>query len=362
MAQTVDAVIQIMKDLSSQAPVLFHRDCYLYVVSEEGFGQVRTGVLAMNVETLTSVIGSKIPKDKFNALTNYGTRCPTLHDILEQFPDSGIVENALIKGGRERKFKQGHAKHFEAIVHDWDHTCFTLEQLAATATALRALGDDGKIRFITHGTSYHSHKHGYAADGTDVFVGNALVMDRGLYLKLVRDADARIRERMCAIGTQQSQRDSFSEDIIYNQESTPQQGLVMTPYALLHFPTGGGLQTCSNERIPDSWDPQKDLTDPLLTDCHIETYDRDPFKVTVALNAQSSRGSPDELKQWGAQTVDRISRELSAFTGEGINIAQAYCAELNKVHNEVFVERIKWKENLRADRKGKKGAKAEATK
>ncbi len=54
--------------------------------------------------------------------------------------------------------------------------------------------DDGRVRMVLHGESYHSHKYGYANDGVDVSVTDSRVMRGDEYFDLVRMNEIRARE------------------------------------------------------------------------------------------------------------------------------------------------------------------------
>lgn len=160
MVYAVDVVYDIMKEISFEEPVLFQRDGSLYIASNEGFGQVTYGLPIH----------------------------PQKKESWEKELDCILESEAIFEGYKsgEPKIAIGEESYLKAIAFGSDDKALTLEGVILAARELSKLSNDEKIRMISHDTSYHSHKYGYAVDGVDVCITGARKIDKEKYLDFIR--------------------------------------------------------------------------------------------------------------------------------------------------------------------------------
>lgn len=176
MVYSVDAAVEVLNmiDKPSQGYsgiFAFQRDSQLYLI---GGGAV-------------AVVDSSVP-------------CSHYLSHHDETLDSYISEP--FRGESEVADKQGilaksEAKYFAPLIRDSDGEVSTLEALLKIGEISREKNlDDGRIRMVSHGTSHHSHKYGYAADGVDISVTDARVMIKQEYFDLMRMQELKARETL----------------------------------------------------------------------------------------------------------------------------------------------------------------------
>lgn len=187
-SHAVDIVGEIIAKLSASKPIYFQRNGALFIASEGGFGLLRLGL---------STDASLLSEPEW-------VREKRQTDFEElQASSDAIKELNFNNSGHYQKveFVEGEEKYVAPIWFRNDSQSFTLDDMVKTAGALTKLPDDGRIRLVNHTDRYHSHKHGYAADGMDVFLASARVMDRKKYLELFRKKEDRTLGLDCVIIT-----------------------------------------------------------------------------------------------------------------------------------------------------------------
>lgn len=316
MTHAIDFVLNVVKKISSREPVLFQRDGSLYVASAEGFGQVTYGL-------------STTPEE----IQPWERR--------EQLPEIAESQDAIEKlvgdlWNKKPKFLNGEQKYFKTIVFGPDSNSFSLEEITKTAQEFAKLPDDGKIRMILHSSNYHSHKHGYAADGIDVFVQQARVMSRDRYLELMREKENKILQDMeCLAETKDKVGDKY-------QRLTFPDCVILTPYMLVSLPRGGRLDL--RRRELDTWKQDTTLE---ISHSGSSTYDESPFAVHITLNAQYLEiKNAERLTMIKDKVPEQINRELNAVASN-MELAEKFIARINAVHNKISARDIKWKKGLR---------------
>lgn len=323
MTYAVDFVLGIMKSLSddefSDEPVLFQRDGSLHIASEQGFGQV-----------------------------NYGLRTAPQEGNGEQPPEITESTDAILgwEGeGRGTKpiVNQPERAYLTAIAYGPDRRSFTLDEMAKTARELRKLSDDGKIRMISHGSSYHSHKGGYGMDGTDVWVREARVMDRERYLGLLREReDALLKEMEFQL---RSGRGNLSHR--YTQVKFP-DCVILTPYMMVTLPRRGMLDSFG----PEHWTTRTQLGAiyPLSADIlhhgEVNSFSESPFAVEVKLNAQNVGPISSDGKEL-VGIPETLAHELRAVTNN-LDLANQFIAKMNALHDRLCAEDIEWSKEMRS--------------
>ena len=165
----VDTVISVVNELSNTPPVFFQSNEEFYAITPDCFGKVSLGLSLVSNgrnDELPEIIASE--------------------DIIIKEKD----KSRRSRENEKTKFKKGEKKHILPLVFGVDSgVVFSLESIANIASNLGKLPDDGKIRLISHYNQYHSHKHGYAADGSDTWLSAARVMDREVYFNLIKQKE-----------------------------------------------------------------------------------------------------------------------------------------------------------------------------
>jgi hypothetical protein len=318
----VDFVINVMKELSPSEPVLFQRDGSLYVASSEGFGQVTYG-LRTSPEKIESWEKRKQPSE-----------------ILES--EDVIREREGDEDDKGSYFKKGEEPFLKAIAFGTDTQRFCLEEMTGVAKKLTKLSDDGKIRMISHGNCYRSHKYGYANDGTDVWVQEARVMDRERYLELVREREDGLIQAIELAG---KSTDRGSMDESYRGLKLP-DCVIITPYLKVSLPRSGRLHLHRSEA--DSWTSRTEMDlnysgstkGSILRHEDVNTYGESPFAVNLTLNAINLQEKNEEgFKSRGEDLVAVITKQLSAVTSS-MPIAGKFIERMNAVHHEVCARNL----------------------
>lgn len=210
MANTIDIAIQIMKGLDAKETGMFQRDGCFYIVSEKGFAQITFGLYP------------EIKQDRWEK--------GELTGFYKDYAQMAIV-------GREKEypnnilFGPGEKQYFEPIVFKDDYFLFSLEKMANIAKKLSKNKEDNKIRIVEHGYRYHSHKHGYAVDGTDVELVGAWTAEKENYLKAIKEKENYFLEDF-------REYLNANADIDYKKL---QQFTLLTPNICMHFPLNGDL-------------------------------------------------------------------------------------------------------------------------
>ncbi len=329
MGHAVDFVLDVMQNISlkSSELVLFQRDRSLYVASADGFGQVTYGL-----PTRTG----QIPDYRKEPL-------PAIAESTDAFPKEASGRS------KKPKFISGEQPYFQAIAFGSDTNQFTLEDMTKAAEQLAELPDDGKIRMIDHDSSYHSHKHGYAADGIDVYVQDARVMDRNRYLELVREEEDKLVRAIGQVG------EVGNMDCKYNNYELLKipDVVIVTPYLMVSLPRKGRLHLHRDE--PDSWTEQTYLKSnysgstmgSILHHNEVELSEEFPYQVYITINARKLQEQWKEgLEYSGKHLIDKISEQLFAITSS-MPIAERFLGMLNGVHNKVCFGEIEQRKNWR---------------
>jgi hypothetical protein len=332
MDYAVDIAIAIMNKIaerSGKAPVMFQRDSTLYIASPQGFAQVTVGVELepRREERFTPKRENPIPTDAICRRDNV--------DKL--------------------RFIKGEKPYISAISYGPDTDAFTLEEIAKAAERMQELPDDGKIRMILHDSQYHSHKYGYAADGTDVWVQKANVMCREDYLTLVRGQEKKAAEELEALAENAAKIDDreratkMYERLLKNSPDC----IVLTQNMLVSLPRRGVLQLHRDE--PDSWTMQTRLEENWNSHGHggilhyrdVNTYDENLFAVNIVMNSREMRTATKEsMSEARTKILQAQSKELDAVLAS-MEAVERYLGRLNRVHNIACAENLERRREMR---------------
>jgi len=328
MVYAVDFVLNVMKELSSSEPLLFQRDGSLYVASTDGFGRVDYGLLK-EPSTIQQWRGQSEERQKF--LDIAGST-----DAIIRWQENEF-------GGNKPVFQKDEEPYIQAIAFGSDTNTFTLKKVTKAAQQLAELPNDGKVRMVSHGSNYHSHKYGYAADGTDVYVLEARVMDKEKYLGLVRKEEDKL---IGLIGDMERASEA------YGRLKIP-DCVIVTPYLMVSLPRSGRLHLRRDE--PDSWTQDTIMglnyrgttRGSILEHNTIIACIESPFDVNVVINAKSLQGANEEgLKSSGEELLAKVTEQLSAVTSS-MPLAQKFIDRMNATHNNVCAPNIQQRKDFR---------------
>jgi len=317
MAHAVDFVLNVMKGLSTSEPVLFQRDGSLFVASEQGFGMVKNGLSPL----------SDIKESE---------------DIISRWDESSYDKKPV--------FKDGEIDYLRDICFGSDDKSFSLDEIAKSAKQLSSLKNDGKIRMVRHGSQYHSHKYGYAADGIDVYLLEARVMDREKYVQMIRDKEIEMINKL-----KDSEFGSKSR-LYFEEHPKIPDCVIITPRIAITLPRPGSLEHSYVER-PDAWTEQTRMThEPSGTDSRsilrykeMNTFTESPYRVSVKINAREiGSNNWEKLTQVLRNVVNHISRELLVVNSY-MEYAQEFVAGINAIHNEMFAKNIEQSNQWKAE-------------
>jgi hypothetical protein len=293
----------------------------LFVASEQGFGQVSYGLQTRPRK-----------RDKYDK---------ELPEILES-------EDLVIRTikddfgcGRKQVMLKKEKQYVVPTLFGPDDNRFTLEEMMKTASALQKLPDDKKIRMISHGERYHSHKHGYACDGIDVWVDSGRVMDRERYLELVRMNETKLLEAISSLekfeqGNIHAHTDFYSE---YNRLKFPKCAII-TPNVLVSFPRGGRLSG-TNSGTSEWSSNQTHFNGNVIEYGEFEGAHREsPFNFYITLNSHAFHAAAaGQMVARGGAIIYQAKNEFDAVCA---SIAQEsnFIQTINAIHNKACAKEI----------------------
>jgi len=325
----IDVMVSTVSALSShKQPVLFQRDGEFYAFTPYCFGKVSLG-LATNENN------------------------PEKHKFVKEFPEILASENIILsKTERENeaaKFKKGERAYILPLVFNVDRGGeSSLESMAVVFAKIKKLPDDKKIRMIAHDFQYHSHKHGYACDGTDIWLNSARVIDKEQYLDLMR---AKEEEFFRAFG----ETDSRLLEYAYMQSTDSPQGgkpvkipdsVVVTPNIILTFPRPGVLNYHERDQ---SWNSKTDFSgEHMPVYGGVSTYNKSPFSAHLILNRRIMQAqTPEELDKLTSEVIVKISEDFVGLR-EAMPQIESFLSRINNAHNSHFAKSVQRGEEIAA--------------
>ncbi len=322
----IDALIETIKKISISGPVFFQRDEEFYAATPYCFGKIGFGLS-----------------------TTENTRGWNGFD--KEFPEIGASENIIIGENKSREnekteFKKGERDYILPLVFNIDSMGdANLNTISDITSKLKELPDDGKIRMISHDFRYRSHKHGYACDGTDIWLSEARVMDRENYFELMREKEEKFFEAL------KTKNEHFLNGAYMISTSYPQGGkpvkipdsMIVTPNIMLTFPRLGIIDYHNRDQ---SWDNKKDLGKERPIYSAISTYEKSPFLAHLTLNRKIMQAyNLSELEELTSETMEKISKDLVGIKKSMPQI-QSFLLRINNIHNQCFKENITHTQNL----------------
>jgi hypothetical protein len=308
MVYSVDAAVEVLRTI----------DCPF---------QEHSGIFAFQQDNQLYLIGRKAV-----AVVDGGIPCSNYLSNHDETLDSYISQPFRGKSevmDEKRRIVKSEAKFFLPLVRDSDGERSTLEDLLKIGEMARKENlDDGRIRMVSHGTRYHSHKHGYAVDGVDVSVTDARVMLRHEYFDLMRMQELRARETL--------DRDDGGENT-----SMLLGIVVITNHALLSFPFPTKFrQDDYRNDLNRHYGNDSPFVNEAMTSFSrgISSSTESPYTFNVNLLGGNlpKTSSPDDFSKNYGEILKTLERLKDCYT-PGV---QAIVEEANSLHNSKHAKRI----------------------
>jgi len=330
MGYISSALINCVGDIGERDPVIFQRDRRLVVASCDVFGVMDVG----------------LPTDfrRWEERGEYRKNDPEPAARKYSRPVGWTVKFPGMDSTLEGD--EGDLMYFQPLVSDPNGFGVSIEDMNGLVGRCRKLIDDGNVRLLDHSSRYHSHKGGYACDGTDVVPVNGRVMPKDRFLKLIRREEEEFFNGMRDTVRISKGRNSYSSRIYSNYDNIRNVALpdafLLTPHIFASFIRRGlpnfedaGLLTTFGQR----WERGSKLdTSPMVRfDLPCENSSS-PFGMNVVLN-------PIFMRERNAEGFSKsrrffklfVERELDAIEGATHKI-ESTIGELNEIHNNLFKE------------------------
>lgn len=315
-AYAVDVMVDTVRHITRHNPSLFQRDSAFYAVTPAGFGKV-SGGLSLTTQN---------PEQK-------EWRCG-----LPEITDS---VNVLLQRGKENyqsTFIEGERERFLPLIfHTDSYGRFSLESMASTAIALSQLPDDGNIRMIGHIISYHSHKYGYAADGSDTWLTAARIMKCSRHLDIMRAREEQFLQALKS-GDEKLTKEVYDSTGLVRVPNV----FIITPQLMLTFPRKGVIDYHHDV----SWKPDTEFSGEIPVYHEVCTYDRSPFALHATLNKRDMDATNlDDLQTQTTKEFNALTLQIDGLYC-AMPAIELFLASLNAAHDLAFQKNIAWKESL----------------
>jgi len=332
-SNAIDAMVSAVREISDVLPVFFQRDSNFYAVSPQCYGRFSYHL-------------SLVPQNPKG--DQWRQELPEITDsedvVVKRCSDTGIDAN------EKTKFKKDQRQYIAPLIFNRDSNgIFSLETMANTAKALAALPDDGKIRMISHSQSYHSHKHGYASDGTDTWLGDARVMSRERYFELMRAKEEEFFTKLSEIDQDDISRVYERSSVSTRRSTEIPDVTVITPNIMLTFPREGfldyhnPLQTWTSETNLRKW--------PVYGS--VRSLDSSPFGFYFVVNRKVVETKT--LKGLDSAVTELMTSISDDLTGvkKAMPQIESFLERINNVHvhNKSNRKAIEYWKKVRADQK-----------
>lgn len=322
------SVIDTVGRISGEEPVIFQRDGHVVVASTKGFGMIK---YALPTEFTTweerASLGRGIPEPEARKYSR---------PVLLKVKAPGRTS--------ELKGDDPELRYFQPLIMDPDGGGITLGGMEEIVKAHSQLPVDGNVRMVNHNSWYHSHKHGYVADGTSVAPTAGRVMSRDKFLELIEDTeDAIFADMEREFGRLKENDSRVPESLrVYGEHGDRgsivlPDAFVLTPNIFVSFIRGGEPNM---SRVSNRWNRKTELaTNPYVKFDLPDSCERDQFSMNVIINSQ--RISAKDARSYRAEQR-RISEETSKELEKievTVQAMEPMIAKLNGLHNELFSER-----------------------
>ncbi len=335
-SQVYSAVIDTVRRISGQEPVIFQRDGRVIATSSAGFGMVNYG---LPTDFRDWEGRQDWEKDKPEPEARKYSRPVTL-----EVASPG--RSSTLQGS------DSELRYFQPLIINPDGGGITLAEIGNVTKAYSELPADGQVRMVDHSSWYHSHKYGYAADGTSVAptVGRVMPIDK--FLELLGNTEdsifANIEEQFGRLkgvdGRSPESIRVYGDYCNFGSVHLP-DAFVLTPNVFVSFLRNG---TPNMREKSNNWSRNTELgTFPYVNFDLPDSFKTDPFGTAVTINSQ--RISARDAKSYRAEQgriLEETAKELEAVeaTVKGI---EPIIARLNAFHNELFSSNIDFSKRLR---------------
>jgi len=328
------SVIDTVRRISGEEPVIFQKDGGFYAVSSRGFG-----------------------------VANYGL--PTCFRDWEQRPKyrkdepeplarkhSQVLSVEVSSPGRTRNLVSDdpELKYVQPFVSDPDGSGTSIGELAQAAEEFRALQENDNVYMLNHFFGYHSHKYGYAADGVDVVPRFGRVMPREKFLELMAQCEGEILEKIKTTFEELGEGRTPETSRVYGDDCNSgfvrlPDAFVLTPNTFMSFIRRGEPHIDRDYR--NNWTSETHLSDQFISSGQMDGYKESPFGFYVRVNSKGIFGKDaDTLRQEQERFTGDITDELREVAVSAKQVAPII-ERLNGFHDTLFAENIAWSKSLR---------------
>ena len=320
-AYAIDAMASTITSISNESPFFFQRDGSFYVVSTCGYGKLSYG-LSIRPEN------------------------PDKHSWKRELPEIIDSDNIIIQmsknshedANEKTQFKNGEKPYVAPLIFNRDSNGHSsLEEMANIAKSLKVLPDDGKIRLVSHSQLYHSHKYGYACDGTDTWLDDARVMNRDRYFELIRVIEDKFFETLLDRNEKAIVR-AYAESNVSFSDGRPikiPDTFIITPNIMLTFPRFGALDF---HNPLTTWMADSDLSEcPVYN--RINQIERSPFAFYCMINRKMIEAqTANSFEEGMSQSIKSISDDL-AGANTAMPLIESFLEKINEAHNRTNKKR-----------------------
>ena len=305
-AYAVDVMIAAVRAISGTEPIYFQRGGF-FAVAPNVVGKLSYGL-------------SLTPEN------------PNNERWREELPEIVASEDAFEGKKEGRKIKSSEVDYFKPLVfHEDSGGEFSIKSInEGLKDQLSKLKDDGKIRMVDHYSQYHSHKHGYACDGSDIFLTEARVMSREKYLELIRKDEEEFLEYISK--EENDLRKVYSDSEVRYMSSSPVRipdVTIITPNLMASLPRLGKLNLDERKQ---GWTIETDLSGGTSYR-DIESTNESPFSISVKYNIKSITAKDGkQLDMEVKSSLSPLTKELDAFRSVMPRI-ENYLGRINSAHN-----------------------------
>lgn len=280
-----------------------------------------SGIFAFQKDYVLYLIGRKSV-----AMISEGVSCSPRAGHHDETLDAYICKPFE---GEPGKIDESELRYFESLVRDFDGGGNTLQELLNLGKKIRKDSlDDGRILMLDHEEVYHSHKHGYAADGVDVYLTGARIMMRDEYFDLIRMHELRARKNL----ETKTKRDA---------EFALPGVSVLTSNFLVSFPFPTKLRIDRINRFKDSPIISGDM---FSFQKKVAWGDESPYSFNVMMFGGATQyHSSEEFAQDYEDTSNMIEKLKDCFTSS----VQSVINEANSAHNTMYAKEIEDRKSFR---------------
>ena len=332
------SVIDTVRRISGEEPVIFQRDGDFYAVSSRCFGVVDYG---LSTSFMDWEERPEWKKDEPEPLTRKYSKA------LEVEVSTPGMTRDLVGDNPELMYIQ-------PFVSDPDGVGPSIDELAQAAKEFRELPENRMVYMLNHFSGYHSHKYGYACDGIDVVPSVGRVMEKEKFLELMAQCERGILEKMKATFEELGRGDRRTPETIRVYGNDCNAGYVRLPDAFvltsntfMSFIRRGEPHIDRDYR--NNWTSGTNLYSSLISPEQMNGYEESPFGFYVRINSRDIFGKDaNTLMEEQEKLTEDIKNDLREAAVSAKQVAPVI-QKLNDLHNTLFAEGISWRKELRRE-------------